>query len=150
MNLYFRSPSSPSASSCSASSADAPPNEDTCDHSANASRKTAISSSPIPPNVDPDAGAFLIIAESVIGSDYLKSFLAKLRNIFGGEVRSFEIMVQRSRREALQRLVAQAREIGCNAVINVRMETADIGGGTGTRKVPFAAILAWGTACRTR
>lgn len=86
----------------------------------------------------------ILIAEVVIGSDYLKSFLAGLRNIFGGEVKSFQTLLTRSRREALQRLVDQAKSDGYNAICNVRFDTADIGSSSG--KVHMCAVLASATA----
>lgn len=86
----------------------------------------------------------LVIAEVVVGSDYLKSFLASFRNIFGGEVKSFQTLLTRSRREALQRLVEQAQADGYNAICNVRFDTASIG--TNSGKVHMSAVLASGTA----
>ena len=86
----------------------------------------------------------ILIAEVVIGTDYLKTFLASIRNIFGGEVKSFQTLLTRSRREALQRLVEQAREQGYNAICNVRFDTADVGGGS--KKVHMSSVLASCTA----
>ncbi|WP_417848577.1 YbjQ family protein [Thalassoglobus sp.] len=91
----------------------------------------------------------LIYAETVIASDYLKTFLAAIRGIFGGEVRSFQKMQDRARRESLLRLIDSARQQGYNAICNVRLETADVGGGAMTRGKqanPMAAILASATA----
>ncbi len=59
----------------------------------------------------------MLVGEAVIASDYLKSFLGKLRNIFGGEVRSYQTLMDRARREALQRIVEQARTGGYNAAL---------------------------------
>ena len=86
----------------------------------------------------------MVIAEVVVGSDYLKSFLAGFRNIFGGEVKSFQTLLTRSRREALQRLVDQAQAGGYNAICNVRFDTAEIGSNSG--KVHMSAVLASATA----
>lgn len=88
----------------------------------------------------------LIVAEAVVATDYMKSFLAKLRRLFGGEVRSYHSLLVRARREATQRIVEQARELGYNAICNLRLQTADVGGtGTG-RGVAMVAILASATA----
>ena len=86
----------------------------------------------------------IVIAEVVIGSDYLKTFFAGIRNIFGGEVQSFQTLLTRSRREALLRLSEQAEAQGFNAICNVRFDTADIGGGQ--KKVHMSAVLASATA----
>jgi uncharacterized protein YbjQ (UPF0145 family) len=101
-----------------------------------------------PERVPGDRPPTLVVAEVVVASDYLKTFLASLRKIIGGEVRSFEKMQRRARREAILRLLKQAREQGYNAICNVRLDTADIGGGATMSKNPaaVAAILASATA----
>ena len=91
----------------------------------------------------------IVYAETVIASDYLKTFLASLRGIFGGEVRSYQKMQERSRRETLLRLIESAQKQGFNAICNVRLETADVGGGAMTRgkkAMPMACILGSATA----
>lgn len=88
----------------------------------------------------------LVVCEAVIASDYLKSWLASWRNIFGGEVRSFQKLQSRAKREALVRLRRAAISGGYNALCNVRVEAADVGGGTSSRKTPMASVIATGTA----
>ena len=88
----------------------------------------------------------ILFGEVVIATDYLKSFLAKLRNFFGGRIGSYQSLLERARREALLRIVEQARAQGYNAVCNVRLQTADVGGNSSMRRVAMAAILACGTA----
>lgn len=90
----------------------------------------------------------LIVAEVVISSDYLKSFLGVIRSLFGGEIRSFQTLLERGRREALLQLKESALSQGYNAICNVRIETADIAG-RGQRnknKVIMAPMLASATA----
>ena len=90
-----------------------------------------------------------IFAEVVIASDYLKTFLAGIRSFFGGEVGSYQTLLDRARREATQRILELARRQGYNAVCNLRLETADIGGNSvtqGKNRMVMAAILASGTA----
>jgi len=92
----------------------------------------------------------LVVAEVVIGSDYLKSFLAQWRNLFGGEVRSFQTLTTRAKREAINRLKRAAMDQGFNALCNVRISSADIGGGTNSKnKTPMASVIASGTAYYT-
>ena len=88
----------------------------------------------------------LIVAETVVASDYFKSFLASLRRLFGGEVRSFHSLLSRARRESTQRVVEQARDLGYDAICNLRVETADVGGSTGRGKAAMVAIIASATA----
>jgi uncharacterized protein YbjQ (UPF0145 family) len=91
----------------------------------------------------------LLFGEVVIASDYLKNFLGSLRNLFGGEVRSYQRLLERGRREALLRVVEQAQDAGYNAVCNVRYETADIGGNNSSNsknRMVMAPILVTATA----
>lgn len=99
----------------------------------------AISDGPVP---------LLVHSEVVIGSDYLKSFLSNWRNIFGGELKSFQTLQERAKREAVLRLTEEAERLGFNAVCNIRINAADVGGNTSGQKnkVPFAAVIASGTA----
>jgi len=94
-----------------------------------------------PPGIDVDA-AHLVMGESVIATDYWKTFAANVRNLFGGEVRSLGTLMLRARRQARLRMVQQAVQLGATAVINVRFETAEIGGG----RAPITEVYAYGTA----
>lgn len=91
----------------------------------------------------------MVMAEVVIASDYLKSWLAQWRNLFGGEVRSFQTLQTRAKREAVVRLTKSALDQGYNAICNVRIESADVGGGSAQRKTPMAAVIATATAYHT-
>lgn len=90
----------------------------------------------------------VVMTEVVIGSDYLKTWLSQWRNLFGGEMKSFRSLQERAKREALLRLVDQAKAKGYNALCNVRFSGADVGGNTSGRKnkLHFAAIIATATA----
>lgn len=89
----------------------------------------------------------LVSASVVISVDHFKRFLAGFRLFFGGRVRSYESLLERGRREALLRLQERALANGRNAVINVRLETAQISSqlsnGKGTTGIE---VLAYGTA----
>ncbi|MEX2315968.1 MAG: heavy metal-binding domain-containing protein [Pirellulales bacterium] len=88
-----------------------------------------------------------VVGEAVIASDYLKTFLSGLRKIFGGEMRSYQSLLTRARREALQRVVEDARSRGYNAICNVRLDGADVGGNSkARRRSPMAAIIVSATA----
>lgn len=89
--------------------------------------------------------ARLVSGSAVIALDYFKRFLAALRNIFGGEVRSYETLLDRARREAILRMKAMSR--GADIILNVRIETSTIGL-IDRRKKAIGCIeaLAYGTA----
>ena len=70
----------------------------------------------------------IVMSEVVIGSDYLKSWLAGWRGIFGGEIKSLQTLQVRAKREAIVRLIDQARQQGFNAICNLRVNSANITG----------------------
>ena len=85
---------------------------------------------------------FLVHGAVVVSADYFKTFIAGLRNLFGGRFRSYETLMERARREALLRLKADARRKGAKTVICVRFETTSISTGW----APAMEVLAYGTA----
>ncbi len=68
-----------------------------------------------------------------------RDILAMLRNLVGGEIHEYTKLLAESREQALDRMVAEARELGANAVVGVRFMTSDVGAG-------MAEMLAYGTA----
>jgi len=104
-----------------------------------------------PGGVDTGLTPQLVIGEAAIATDYFKTMLAGFRNLIGGEVRSFETLQIRARREAVLRMMEQARAKGYNSVANLRLETADIGGNVITNRKSnsiVTSIIASGTAYR--
>jgi len=68
-----------------------------------------------------------------------KDFMAGLKNIVGGELKGYTQLLTESRREATERMIAQAQELGANAIVNVRFSTSSITQGA-------AELYAYGTA----
>ncbi len=92
----------------------------------------------------------LVTGHACISSDYFKSFVAKLRKIIGGELRTYESLMQRARREAVLRMLEQSHALGFDAVCNVRLEGFDLGGAHLRKQggVISVSVLASGTAYR--
>ena len=93
----------------------------------------------------------LVSGAAVVASDTLKTWVFGLKNIVGGESKTFTRLFDRARREALLRMKERARELGCNAVCNVRFDSADIGGNAAGAKKKgsnMAVALVSGTAWR--
>ncbi len=68
-----------------------------------------------------------------------KDLMAVFRNLVGGEVSEYTKMMAEAREQALDRMVAEARDLGANAVIAVRFMTTEMMQGA-------AELLAYGTA----
>lgn len=70
-----------------------------------------------------------------VGSD----IFAGLKNLVGGEIDEYTKLQAHSRDQAMQRMVDDARRLGADAVINVRLTTSMVMQGA-------SEILAYGTA----
>jgi len=91
--------------------------------------------------------SFIVTGSCVIATDYFKVFAAALRNLFGGEIKAYRSLMSRARREALVRLLEQAKKLGAGGVWNVRFETSTI---QGKKKKPGGVeVLAYGTAVKS-
>ncbi len=88
--------------------------------------------------------ARLVTGEVVISTDHFKRFLAGLRNIFGGNVKSYETLVDRGRREAILRMKAQCPT--ADLICNVRLVTSSISKGAKNKAIGSVEVIAYGTA----
>ena len=68
-----------------------------------------------------------------------KDIFAGLKNIVGGELKGYTELMQEARKEAVERMIAEAQSMGANAILNVRFATTSIAAGA-------AEILAYGSA----
>jgi len=91
------------------------------------------------------AETHLVMGNVVISVDYFKRFVAGLRNLVGGRVRSYETLIDRARREAVLRMKEEARRLGANLVFNVKFETSSISKGR-KQTIGSVEVLAYGTA----
>jgi uncharacterized protein YbjQ (UPF0145 family) len=67
--------------------------------------------------------------------------MAGLRNIVGGEIKDYTVMLAQSREEALQRMIDQAEKMGANAIVGARFVTSMVMSGA-------AEMIAYGTAVK--
>ncbi len=70
-----------------------------------------------------------------------KDISAILRVVTGGELKEYSEVMAKARKEALDRMVGQAEELGADAVINVRFASLAILSGS-------AEMLTYGTAVK--
>jgi uncharacterized protein YbjQ (UPF0145 family) len=68
-----------------------------------------------------------------------RDIMAGLKNILGGELKGYTELLEESREEAIARMQSQAKQMGANAIVNVRFSTASIAAGA-------AEIYVYGTA----
>ena len=68
-----------------------------------------------------------------------RDIAASFKNLVGGEIKGYTELLTESRQEALGRMLAQAEQLGANAVVNVRFTTSAITSGA-------SELYAYGTA----
>ncbi|MFH1983102.1 MAG: heavy metal-binding domain-containing protein [Pseudomonadota bacterium] len=94
------------------------------------------------------ASAHLVTGSAVISIDYFKKFLAGLRKIFGGTIKSYESLLDRARREAILRMKEDAGD--ADIIVNLRIETSSIGKQANKKGVGCVEAIAYGTAIKLR
>ena len=98
-----------------------------------------------------EAGTFsrgtLVVGSVVIAEDFFKRVAASLKSLVGGNLRAYETLLERGRREAIVRMKQEARRLGATHVVNVRLETASLSEDWSGRQPMFSAeFIAYGTA----
>lgn len=83
----------------------------------------------------------VVSGSTVRAKNAIKDFGAGLKNMVGGELKSYTELLTEARKEATARMESQARSLGANAVVNVRFATSAI-------TVGAAEVYAYGTAVR--
>ncbi len=68
-----------------------------------------------------------------------KDILAVFKNIVGGEIEEYTKLLGESREQSIDRMVAEAEQLGANAIVDMRFSTSYIMGAA-------AEILVYGTA----
>ena len=70
-----------------------------------------------------------------------RDIMAGLKNIVGGELRGYTELLDDARKEAMNRMIEQARERGANAVINIRFSTSSVTAGASELYCYGTAVL---------
>jgi len=68
-----------------------------------------------------------------------KDIMAGLKNMVGGEISGYTKLMAESREQSIDRMIAEATELGANAIIEVRFATSQV-------MNMAAEILVYGTA----
>ncbi len=68
-----------------------------------------------------------------------KDIMAGLRSIVGGEIHEYSKLIAEAREQSIDRMIAEAEDLGANAIITTRFTTSVLMGGS-------AELLAIGTA----
>jgi len=85
---------------------------------------------------------FGLVSGSTIRAKHVgRDIMASLKNLVGGELKGYTQLLQESRKQAMDRMIAQAKQLGANAIVNVRFSTSSVAQGA-------AELYAYGTAVK--
>jgi uncharacterized protein YbjQ (UPF0145 family) len=92
-----------------------------------------------------EVGELLGIAKgSTIRSKHLgRDIMASFKQLVGGELRGYSEMIREAREEAMNRMEQEAKEMGADAIINLRLMTSQVMQGA-------AEVMAYGTAVKLK
>jgi uncharacterized protein YbjQ (UPF0145 family) len=93
------------------------------------------------PGRETEAALGIARGNTVMARNVGRDITQGLRNLAGGELKSYSGLLATARDEAIERMVEDAREMDADAVVNVRMETSEITKGA-------SEVIAYGTAVR--
>ncbi len=85
---------------------------------------------------------FGVVSGSTVRAKHVgRDLMAGLKNVFGGELKGYTELLSESREEAMDRMTAQAKSLGANAIVNVRFSTSSVAAGA-------AELYVYGTAVK--
>ena len=83
-----------------------------------------------------------LVAGSTVRAKHVgRDIMAGLKNLVGGELKGYTELLEDARKQAKERMIAQAEEMGANTIINVRFNTSSIAQGA-------SELYIYGTAVR--
>ena len=83
-----------------------------------------------------------LVKGSVVRAKHIgRDFMAGLKSIVGGEIKGYTELLNEARSIATERMVAEAQNMGANAIICVRYSTCSVMDGA-------SEVMAYGTAVR--
>jgi len=85
---------------------------------------------------------FGLVSGSTVRAKHVgKDIMAGFKNIVGGELKGYTELLHDSRHQATERMIEQARQLGANAIVNVRYATSAVAQGA-------SELYVYGTAVR--
>ena len=69
----------------------------------------------------------VVTGETIIGANFVKDFMAGVRDFFGGRSGSYEKVLREAKDTAMREMVERAQALGCNAVAGIDLDYETIG-----------------------
>lgn len=85
----------------------------------------------------------LVKGEIVQSKNFGRDFMAGVKTIVGGEIKSYTDMIREARQIATDRMIEEAKSLGADAIVNVKFGSSAVMQGA-------AEIIAYGTAVKLK
>lgn len=85
----------------------------------------------------------IVTAETIIGANAVRDFMANMRDFFGGRSKSYEDVLIEAKNTALSELSQRAAQMGANAVVGIDLDYETVG-----QSGSMLMVVASGTAVR--
>ena len=83
-----------------------------------------------------------VVYGSTVRSKHVgRDLMAGLKNIVGGELKGYTELLEESRQEATNRMIAKAKNLGANAIVGIRFSTSNIAQGASELFVYGTAVI---------
>ena len=84
----------------------------------------------------------VVAGETIVGANVVRDFFASISDVIGGRSGSYEEVLGRARRQAIDEMTEQAEKLGGNAVVGVAFSYGAVGAGS------MLMVTATGTAVK--
>lgn len=69
----------------------------------------------------------VVTGETIIGANFMKDFMAGMRDFFGGRSGSYEKVLRKAKDTAMREMVERATAVGANAVVGIDLDYETVG-----------------------
>ncbi len=71
----------------------------------------------------------IVTGETIIGANFIKDFLAGIRDIVGGRSQSYEKVLREAKDTSILEMMERAQALGANAIVGIDIDYETIGSG---------------------
>lgn len=68
----------------------------------------------------------MVSGQAIQGANFVRDYLASLSDRYGGRARGYENAVEKATEQALREMARQAKALGANAVLGLRINHGDV------------------------
>lgn len=69
----------------------------------------------------------IVSSEAIVGANFVKDFMAGMRDFFGGRSKTYEKTLKEATETAIHELEQRAEEMGGNAVVGIKVDYETVG-----------------------